>query len=637
MTLHTFRIGWSTRPCNPAFRRAARISRLLLALVVSAGNSLPGESQSPAPLDLQYHLRLLRPTTHLLEVEIDAAKVAELSLDFVMPAWSPGRYAIYDFAKNVQEFEAFGAQGQSLRWTKLDKQTWRVETREGGGAVRVHYRVFANDLSGSFSQFDTSHANLNGASLYMYVAGHKQDPVTLAVDAPASWKLISGFAPSTERRSFQALNYDRLLDTPIEISGECSLEEFRERGKAIRVAVHGYAEQESNHSKLLDALKKIVRSEMAMMPDPDFEHYTFIFHFAPDITAGDGMEHLNSTQVVIRGDLSEGLPEALVIAAHEFFHLWNGKRLRPVALGPFDYTRETYTQSLWFVEGLTNYYSYIHHLRSGVWGRKEFLKRLAEEIRDFEVEPGRALMSAQSSSFHAWFYDRSPQMQETNFANTTISYYNKGALLGMLLDLEIRSRTHAQKSLDDLVVSMYRNFYGASPVSPYGAGRGYEEKDILEAANAMAGGQFTEFFKRYVEGTDPLPYAETLGLAGLGLRVAVSPGSAPSLGVWVQRQDRGLRIAAVRPGAAADRGGLARDDLLLDVDGLPLAADDLKDRLKIYLPGTEVPFTVERHGRQERISVTLDPPMADQYSIEEAPGATDEQIRVRDSWLGRDH
>jgi len=580
---------------------------------------------------------LVRPTTHLVEIEIRADKVAEPILDLVMPAWSPGRYAIYDFAKNMQEFAAVGAQGQALPWTKVDKQTWRVETREAGGTVRVSYRVFANDLSGSFSQFDSSHANLNGASLYLYVAGHEQDPLTLTVEAPATWKLISGFSESTAQRTFQVPNYALLMDTPMEISAECQLEQFQERSKTFRVAVHSYPDQDTNLSELVEKLRKIVRSEMAMMPDPDFKHYTFVFHFAPDIAMGDGMEHLNSTQVVVRGELSGGgLAEALESAAHEFFHLWNVKRLRPAALVSCDYTREQYTRSLWFAEGVTTYYAYLHVLRSDVWGREQFLNRLAEEIRTLEYEPGRALMSAESSSFHAWFYDRSPQMQETNFANSTISYYNKGAVLGMLLDLEIRGRTNGQKSLDDGFRFMYQKLYEAPAGNADTPARGYEDKDILQAVSGVAGSDFTPFFDRYVRGTAPLPYAATLALAGLELRVAVSPDSPPSLGVLTQQVDRGVKIAAVRPGGAADRSGLSRDDLLIAVDELSLATEELKDRLKIYPAGAEVPFTVERHGRRERISVTLDPPIADQYSIEELPGARVQQVSVRKGWLGTD-
>ncbi len=612
-------------------RRAALLTIFLLAPVV--GLLRAAEEPASSALQLEYRLTLTHPNLHLVNVEITARQVSGDSLDFVMPAWSPGRYAIYDFAKNVQEFTAWGGQGQALPWRSLDKQTWRVDLRQGGGVVKVRYRVFANDLNGSFSQFDPTHANLNGPSIFMYVAGHKPNPLTLAVDAPKDWQLISGSSDSTSGRTFQVANYDRLVDTPLEVCAETKLARFQERGKTIRVAVHSYDDENTDTTKLLEGLQKIVHTEMALMPAPDFEHYTFIFHFAPDISMGDGMEHLNSTQIILRGSLSGTLDEALENAAHEFFHLWNVKRLRPAELGPFDYTREVYTPSLWLAEGVTTYASYLSLLRSGLWTRQQFLGRLSDEIRALEDAPGRMLMSAESSSFHAWFYDRAPQMQETNFANSTISYYNKGALLGMLLDLEIQARTQGAKSLLDVLSSLYHKFYEAPPANYYGPGRGYEEQDILEAVNEVTGSDFTAFFDSYVRGTAPLPCATVLAAAGLALRTGVPEGSPPSIGIASLPDNRGVKVAAVRPGGAADRAGLGRDDLLIAVDDQPLATEDLDQRLRAYPPGARVPFTVERHGRREIIYLTLDPPAPSSYTIQELPGVTPQQTAIRERWL----
>ena len=605
----------------------------MCCLVMVTGPLRAAEEPALSPLQLEYHLVLAHPNLHLVSVEITAAKTTGDYLDFVMPAWSPGRYAIYDFAKNVQEFEAAGAQGQMLAWTSLDKQTWRVDVRQAGGTVKARYLVFANDLNGSFSQFDATHANLNGPSIFMYVAGHKPDPLTLTIEAPKEWQIISGFSTLSGERTFQAPNYDRLVDTPLEAGADIQLLQFQEQGKTIRVAVHASDEDKTDPSKLRDGLQKIVHSEMTSMPAPDFEHYTFIFHFAPAITAGDGMEHLNSTQIIIRGSVRDNLGEALETGGHEFFHVWNVKRLRPAGLGPFDYTREVYTPCLWVAEGVTTYVSYLALLRSGLWTREQFLARLADEIRTLEQEPGRTLMSAESSSFHAWFYDRSPQMQETNFANSTISYYNKGALLGMLLDLEIRSRSQGAKSLLDVLSSLYHKFYEAPQATYYGPGRGYEEQDVLEAVNEITGHDFSGFFESYVRGTASLPYASDFAAAGLALHTSVASGSPPSLGATVLPDNLGVRIFAVLPGGSADRAGLGRDDLLVAVDNQSLATEDLDTRLKAYPPGATVPFTVQRQGREEFINVTLDPPAANLYTIQELPGATPQQLVIRNQWL----
>ena len=630
--------GWTSRAGTGAI--------LAIVLCACAGITLRAQAaHSVAQLDLQYHLRLLRPTTHIMDVEIDTGNVSASSLDFVLPAWAPGRYAIYNFAKNVQQFQAAGAQDQPLPWVSVDKQTWRVDTRGAGGKVRVTYRVYGNDLTGSFSQFDATHANINGASVYMYVAGYKPDPIGLSVETPPDWakdmKVIDGFTLSTTQHDFHVLNYDRLIDTPMEISPSCQVATFQDHGKTFRVAVHAYNGEDKDVSqpmaKLVDGIKKIVNAEMGMMPTPDFDDYTFIFHFSPYIDLGDGMEHLNSTEIMVRDEFSDlSATPAIEIAAHEFFHLWNVKRLRPQGLGPFNYTREVYTPSLWFAEGVTSYFGYWNLLRSGIWDQNDFLKALSNEVRHFQEEPGRGLMSAESSSFHAWFYDRAPQMQETNFANATISYYNKGALLGMLLDLAIRSRTGNAKSLVDVMHDLYHECYEALPATYYGPGRGYTEDDVLNALNEVSGTDFSRFFQDYIRGTQPLPYDDVLKLAGLKLVRTLEPAAAPSLGVLIQSTDLGEKVTSIIPGGAADRAGLSRDDVLIAVDELSLATTSLDDRLKMYPPGAVVPFTVQRYGRRLRISVTLDSPAAWKYSIQPLPGATPDQIKIRDAWLHGD-
>ena len=610
-------------------------TRTIILLSLLAAAMLGSEGSAASPLNLQYQLKIIKPATHLAEVEIRAAGASEVELDFVMPAWAPGRYAIYTFAKNVQDFRAQDDQGRSLNWKKIDKQTWRVDAAGAAGNVRVSYRVFGNDLTGSFSQIDSTHAALSGPSVFMYVDGHKPDPLVLTVEAPAGWKLASGYSLSDSERTFQIPNYDVLADTPLEISPDVITTEFVERGKTIRVAVHCLTEAKPDLTPLVEGTRKIVAAHLAALPEPDFPHFTFLFHFDPTVTLGDGMEHLNSTAIIVGQKLSEAdLTETFATTAHEFFHVWNVKRLRPAGLGPFDYTREQYTNELWFAEGVSMYYGIVFLYRAGILTREQFLARLAEEIRTIEGEPGRNVMSAESSGFHAWFYDRSPQLQQTNFANTTFSYYNKGAVLGLLLDLGIRARTQGQKSLDDVFTALYRKFYQSPPESYYLPGRGYTDDDVLAAVSEVAGGDFGEFFARYVRGTDPLPYASILAAAGLRLRIAAAPDAPPSIGILTDRAPGGVRIKAIRPGSAAEAAGLSRNDVITAVDGLPLETIDLADRLEIYPPKAEVPLTAERRGRATRITVVLDPPIPSNYTLEAIPNPTPEQLAVRSSWLG---
>jgi predicted metalloprotease with PDZ domain len=606
----------------------------LFCIVLGGSPALfANSSPEPTPLDLAYTVRIEHPTAHLLGVDIVARKIDSPELRFVMPAWAPGRYAIYNFAKNVQQFSAVGGNGAALNWIKLDKQTWKVDSGAPQSTIHVHYEVFANDLTGSFSQIDSEHANLNGPSIFMYIDEHKPDPISLTVQAPDKWKVISGFSTSASETTFHAANYDRLVDTPLEISANTTVDQFEEQGKKIQVAVHTYSDDDGDRSRLISGLKKIVRAEMSAMPTPDFDHYLFIFHFVPDIALGDGMEHLNSTQIILQGTVRDNTPEALETAAHEFFHTWNVKRLRPAALGPFDYTRENYSRSLWVAEGITSYFAYRFLLQSKIWTLDQFYNRLGTEIDTLELEPGRELMSAETSSFSAWFFDRAPQMQETNFTNNTISYYNKGALLGMLLDLEILSSTGGKKSLLDVVHELYHEFYEAPSASYYGPGRGYEESDVLEAINAVTGRDFAPFFGSYVRGTAALPLQDDLTRVGLDLRIETPHDAPPIMGVSVQQENRGARVVAVAPGGPADRAGISRDDLLMDIDDQSLSTDDLTARLAAYPAGATVPFTVERHSRRERIEVTLDPPAPTQYSIVPLPSPAAEQKRLREAWL----
>ncbi len=610
---------------------------LLFAVLVTASGVARSAAAHPStakPFSIAYHLILNRPTTHLMQVEIKVQDISAPSIEFVMPRWAPGRYAIYDFAKNVQQFQATDARNQPLAWSQPDDTSWRVDTEGAQGAVEVRYRVYGNDLTGSFSQFDTTHAAVNGASVFMYVAGHKPNPLTLTVNPPAGWKIVSGFSLSTNQRTFRVPDYDILVDTPLEISPHLMIQTFQDRGKTFRVAVHSFDPNDKSIGPLVNGVKKIVDTEMGMMPAPDFSNYTFLFHFAPDIAMGDGMEHLNSTDIIIPGSLSQGaMGEALLIAAHEFFHLWNIKRLRPAGLGPFNYRGPVYTKSLWFVEGITTYYSYLTLLRCGLWTRQRFLDQMGREIRRLRRDPGRRLMSAESSSFHAWFYDRAPQMQETNFAHSTISYYNKGAILGMLLDLEIRAHTDGKKTLLDVLRLMYHKFYESPPATYYGPGRGYHEKDIVAAVNRVAGSDFSDFFARYVAGTAPLPYDTVLSQAGMALKTSVAPGTPASLGASVEPVDTGMKIVSIRPRGAADRAGLSRDDILIALDHRSLAIHSLKRMLGIYPPGARVPFTVQRHLVRHMIWVTLSPPAPNVFRLVNLPQATPQEVAIRRQWL----
>jgi predicted metalloprotease with PDZ domain len=495
---------------TPRFATAA----LLVLLSLAAAPHADARRQST----IDYTLRMTRPETHLFEVAITAEQGAGAWVDFQMPAWSPGRYVIYDFARNVQEVAARDASGRRLRVNKVDKQTWRVPTAGASGRITFSYKVFANDLSGTFSQLDARHASLNGASVFMYVVGRKPNPVRLTVEPPANWRIANGLSTAPRQTVFEAPNYDILIDTPTEVAPDFDLRTFEIDGREYRVMVHQLGDERSRTERYVADVRRIVSATLAVMGPPDLERYTFLVHFDPDSEAGDGMEHLTSTSIVRAFELDEdeGYDSLLNVTAHEFFHVWNVKRLRPAGLGPWDYTRETYTTSLWIAEGVTSYYADLLLARAGLWREERFFKALAEQITVLENTPGRRLMSLEQSSFDTWFYVSTRPRQRSNTSDIAINYYNKGHVVGFLLDLEIRRRTNNARSLDDVFRLLYRRFYVDAPAeSYYLKGRGYRGADFLGAVNEVSGSDFGAFFARYVSGVDEIDYDEILGVAGL--------------------------------------------------------------------------------------------------------------------------
>src|SRR5215212_9786259 len=355
---------------------SARFVRLLVLLLFAAfpfSYAHAQDTKAPA-YKLAYRISMPQPASHLFEVQVDVQGISDVDhVDFQMPRWSPGRYAVFDFAKNVQEARASGpcAEGErcgskGYRVERLDTQTWRVTTG-GLDEISFSYRVFADDLSGTFSQLDTRHANFNGGSVFVYVVGHKQDAVTLDVGAPAGWKVINGRSTRPDQTGFSFPNYDELIDTPTEVAPDFTVQTFNVDGKLYRVVVHSFGDEGGNRDELVKAVERLVRAEVATMGSPEFGQYTFLFHFDPTARRGDGMEHLNSTQIVETGPLSDRgiLESAKGTAAHEFFHVWNVKRLRPVGLGPWDFTRPVVTEGLWIAEGFTTYYGPLFERRAG--------------------------------------------------------------------------------------------------------------------------------------------------------------------------------------------------------------------------------------------------------------------------------
>jgi predicted metalloprotease with PDZ domain len=603
--------------------------KLIIATAIIALFAGVAAAEEPPLKSITYRLSMSRPVSHLFEVSILIELPDELKdkpLQLQMAKWSPGRYGVFDFAKNVQEVRAV-AEGAVRPVSRINDQTWSVSPLDATN-LTVSYKVFANDLDGTFSQLNARHANYNGGSIFMYVVNHKPDPVKLTIQAPAGWKIVNGRLDHPGQTEWQFPNWDVMIDTPTEMAPDWTQDDFVVDGTKYHVVVHSLGDEGGKRPALVKDIEKIVRAEVAMWGPPEFDEYTFLLHFAADDRSGDGMEHLTSTQIIRPGALADPgtYEDTLGTVAHEFFHVWNVKRLRPQELGPWDFTRPVATRGLWVAEGFTNYYGHLMLRRAGIVDDKKFLAGEAETIKRVESAQGSRLMSAEESSLAAPFIDNAPHAQTTNLHNTSISYYPKGELIGMVMDLLVRGRSKGRSSLDDVMRAMYEEFYLKSPNSSYYLrGRGYQPEDLQRIVSLRSGVDFGDFFKRHVRDVELLPYDEAF--AYVGLRLVKTPAKDPyDLGLSLQPGPmRQIMVANVRNNSPAENAGLQAGDVIIAFAG--------KEPRASLKPGDSVLVTVKRDRQTIKTTVVVGEPEIFDYKIEEKPDATAEQKALRAAWL----
>src|SRR5213594_1835855 len=411
-----------------------RLLLLLFLLTTSAlqapAQAIYAENQMPARgVDVEYTVAVRNPVQHLYDVEMLMKGIRETAISVSMPAWEPGRYTILDYAKNVQDFRAVSGRGQPLKWEQTDKQTWRI-SKAAADDVTVRYQVFSRLLTDQM-------ADMTASSTFMYVVGQKHVPYSVKYSVPGNWKVYTGLEKRGDR--YHAGDYDIFVDSPAFI-GEFKVLEFQAAGANHRL-VFSKPDISMTAPQVEADVKEIVEAGVAIFGKAPYKEYTFLFKVQPQ-GGNSGLEHLNSTRITVgENDFVSQTTyrEFLGTVAHEYFHLWNVKRIRPKVLGPFDYTREVHTRLLWVAEGITSYYADLLLTRAGIDFPAEYFGRLGVLIDSMEHASGRRMMSAEEASWNAWF-------RSDNAENTSISYYVKGELIGLLLDVEIRARTKNQKS-----------------------------------------------------------------------------------------------------------------------------------------------------------------------------------------------
>ncbi|EFO79976.1 peptidase M61 domain-containing protein [Oscillochloris trichoides DG-6] len=580
---------------------------------------------------LTYTVSMPEPHTHLFHVEVVIDAVASPHLDLHLPAWTPGSYMIREYARHVQEFSATGPDGQPLPWRKTAKAVWQVDT-EGVAEVRVRYKVYAFEQTVRTSYLDARHGYFNPGNLCMYLPERSHAPLIMQVLPAEGWRVSTALEPDGSGPwCYRASDYDELVDSPCECGTQRVLT-FSVDGIPHEIAIYGYGNEDE--ARLLRDTQRIVEAQRDMFGSLPYPHYLFILHLTDG--RGGGLEHRNSVTNMV--DRWSFLPERsyeryLSLTSHELFHVWNVKRLRPAALGPFDYSQENYTRLIWFVEGVTSYYDELLLVRGGLMQPERYLERLADEILNLQSQPGRLLQTLEESSFDAWIKYYRP---DENSANTSISYYLKGALVSMLLDMQIRRVTEGAHCLDDVVRLLYQRYPISGPGIP-------EEGAVLAAVEEIAGeqaGLFRDFFAQMIAGTTELDYSSGLAVVGLELRWshrAPRPdGSAPAwLGAAFKRKGERTLVSSVRADSPAYSAGVYAEDELVALNGWRVDEEQLQTRLAEYAPGSTVRLSLFRGDALIEVPVTLTAAPYDRLEVVAVASPTEQQRGQFQHWMGR--
>jgi predicted metalloprotease with PDZ domain len=598
---------------------AASLASLMTAVDTAAAQAPAVDAAGARVAPIQYTLTFPAPHTHYVEVSasIPTDRLGEIEL--MMAVWTPGSYLVREYERNVEALTAT-AGGRALTVIKSDKNRWKVTTG-GAPTIDLTYRVYGHEMSVRTNWIEADFALLNGAPTFITRADRLNAPHEVTIVPASGWKRsMTGLAEAPGDHHYRAPDFDTLVDSPIVI-GNPAVYEFTVGGKKHYLVDQGEAGVFDGAQAARD-LEAVVKENLRLWGALPYDKYLFLNMITE---SGGGLEHKNST-VVMSTRWATRTRRAYVAwletASHEFFHAWNVKRLRPIELGPFDYQRENETRSLWIAEGVTEYYGALNLHRAGLSSRDEYLNEVSTNIDELQTTPGRFAQSAAQASYDAWIKYYRP---DENSANTSISYYTKGAVLGFLLDAGIRKATNGAKSLDDVMRLAYQRFAGA---------RGYTPEEFRGVAEQVAGISLKAFWDSAVDGTGELDYSEALDT--FGLRFGPSARLQPQrawLGITTGNDGGRLLITQVRRDGPGSKGGLNVGDEILAIDDFRVRADRLDERLQQYKPGDQVTVLVARRELLTRLPVTFEGEPARNWKLEVVPAPTSQQTQQQERWL----
>ena len=566
-----------------------------------------------AAVTTTFTVSMPQPANHLFHVTMHCDGLTGEFHDFEMPAWAPGYYRLLDFEKNVRNFGAADGAGKALPFEKTTKNSWRVATGSATG-VTLTYDVLGTVSFPVQNFLNETRALLSPPGLFVYEPGQLRRPVTVELQPPTAWKSVATGLDRVPGRAntFSAADFDTLFDSPI-LMGNQELLQFAVNGVPHDVAMENVAAT-VDRTRVLSDLKRMVGAATRLMGEIPYTHYAFLM-----IGAGNGgVEHLNSASILFNGNslnTPEGYLRWLSYVAHEYFHNFNVKRIRPIALGPFDYQTENQTNMLWVSEGLSVYYEDLVLVRAGLMTRDQYLDKMAGAIAKFENAAGHRYQSATESSWTTW-----GTSGVGGDRNTTISYYDNGGMLGAMLDLAIRAGSQNRKSLDDVMRALYQTYYKTRK-------RGFTDAEFRAECERAAGGPLDEVFS-YASTTRAVDYSKFFHLAGVDAKFTVDDAPGSYLGANVQMQDGKLIVTSVDAGSPAEAAGLHPGDEIASVDGARASVKALSDALTAKKPGDPL-----RLNGSREIAVTLGKNEKESWTIHASPDASALQAAILKDWL----
>jgi predicted metalloprotease with PDZ domain len=562
---------------------------------------------------VSYSISLDSPEKHLIDVQMILPSGAA-ERDLQLPVWN-ALYQVRNFAQFVNWVRAKNRAGHPAAIREINASRWRVEGAAEGAIVE--YQIYVDSFGPFGAQLNSHHAFFNLAQILMYPVDARNAPLTVRfTHVPPGWHIATPLVAQSD--TYSAENYDRLVDSPVEIS-DFHQYDFEESGAHFCIIMDADA-ADYDADKIVADLHKIIVAATSWMNDRPFDTYTFFYHF-PHGPAGGGMEHAYSTAIELNAQsIQHSLYPLNAVTAHEFFHLWNVRRIRPQALEPIDYTKENFTRALWFSEGVTSTAEEIIQLRAGLIDERQFLGHLSEQITELENRPARLTQSAEESSQGAWLegfdYYRRPER--------SISYYNKGELLGFMLDLAIRDASQGHASLRELFQWMNANYAKK--------GRYFDDSNgVREAAEAVSHSDLASFFTKYVSGTEEIPWDDILRY--VGLRVERFSLTVPDPGFIASRNfDGPMSVIAVTPGGEAERAGLQLGDIVTQIQGKP-AREESNQGLARMNPGDGISIKIRSRGSERELHWNVAGRQEISYQVKDVDQVTLEQHNRRTAWL----